>query len=158
MDMAYDRGAAIAYAHRWAYSRNPEFGAFDEIGGDCANFASQCLFAGAGVMNMPDWYYRGIQDRAPAWTGVYFLRRFLSANMSAGPYAEVRSLEGAEPGDVFVMAFVGGLFTHSGLVVEVKNKEPQGILIAAHTIDSDERPISSYAYEAVRILHILGSR
>ena len=44
----YDRQAAVAYAHRWAYLRNPAFYNFDKLGGDCTNFASQCLYAGAG--------------------------------------------------------------------------------------------------------------
>ena len=38
----YDRQAAVDYAHRWAYHRNPDFYNFDELGGDCTNFASQC--------------------------------------------------------------------------------------------------------------------
>ena len=47
----YDRRAAVAYAHQWAYGRNPDFYDYEEIGGDCTNFASQCLYAGTGVMN-----------------------------------------------------------------------------------------------------------
>ena len=47
----YDREAAVRYAHRWAYGRNPRFYNFDELGGDCTNFASQYLYAGTGIMN-----------------------------------------------------------------------------------------------------------
>lgn len=47
----YDREAAVAYAKRWAFSRNPAFYDFSRIGGDCTNFASQCIYAGAKVMN-----------------------------------------------------------------------------------------------------------
>ena len=43
----YDRSAAVTYAHRWAFGRNPRYYNFDELGGDCTNFASQCLYAGA---------------------------------------------------------------------------------------------------------------
>lgn len=67
----YDRAAAVRYAHRWAYGRNPRFYNFDELGGDCTNFASQCLYAGTGIMNyMPTygWYYLSSNDKAPAWT------------------------------------------------------------------------------------------
>ena len=69
----YDRQAAVEYAHRWAYHRNPDFYNFDELGGDCTNFASQCLYAGAGVMNYTPtfgWYYISADDRSPSWTGV----------------------------------------------------------------------------------------
>ncbi|MEG0115374.1 MAG: amidase domain-containing protein, partial [Hydrogenoanaerobacterium sp.] len=50
-EMPYDREKAIQYAHTWAYFRNPAYYNFEEIGGDCTNYASQCLYAGAGVMN-----------------------------------------------------------------------------------------------------------
>ena len=56
----YDRSAAVLYAHQWAYGRNPAFYDYENVGGDCTNFASQCVFAGSGVMNFtPDfgWYY-----------------------------------------------------------------------------------------------------
>ena len=52
----YDRRAAVAYAHQWAYGRNPDFYDYEEIGGDCTNFASQCLYAGTGVMNFDPVY------------------------------------------------------------------------------------------------------
>ena len=42
--LPYNRRAAVAYAHKWAYSRNPAFYDFSEIGGDCTNFASQCRY------------------------------------------------------------------------------------------------------------------
>ena len=74
--MQYDRESAAAYARRWALSRNPAFGDFTELGGDCANFASQCLWAGWGRMTEA-WHYRSMEDRTPSWTGVRFLRRWL---------------------------------------------------------------------------------
>ena len=50
-ELTYDRAKAVAYAERWALSRNPRYYDFEDIGGDCTNFASQCIYAGAGVMN-----------------------------------------------------------------------------------------------------------
>ena len=50
-ETGYNREAAVDYARRWAMGRNPAYFDFEEIGGDCTNFASQCLFAGAKVMN-----------------------------------------------------------------------------------------------------------
>ena len=72
----YDRDAAVRYAHRWAYRRNPAYFDFSELGGDCTNFVSQCIYAGSGVMNFTPtygWYYINAQNRAPAWTGVQYL-------------------------------------------------------------------------------------
>ena len=37
----YDRERAVAYAHQWAYSRNPAYYDFSVLGGDCTNFISQ---------------------------------------------------------------------------------------------------------------------
>lgn len=42
----YDREKAVAYAHKWAYGRNPAYADFSAMGGDCTNFLSQCLHAG----------------------------------------------------------------------------------------------------------------
>ena len=69
----YNRDLAVAYARQWAFRRNPAYYDFEKIGGDCTNFASQCLFAGIGVMNYTKdvgWYYRSLADRSAAWTGV----------------------------------------------------------------------------------------
>ena len=88
--LPYNRRAAVAYAHKWAYSRNPAFYDFSEIGGDCTNFASQCLYAGTGIMNFsPDfgWYYIDATDRAPAWTGVPFFWEFMTRSQPTdGPF------------------------------------------------------------------------
>lgn len=57
----YDRKAAVEYAHEWAYFRNPAFYNYQLLGGDCTNFASQCIYAGSKVMNYTPvfgWYYR----------------------------------------------------------------------------------------------------
>lgn len=75
MLIPYDRAAAVAYAHKWAYGRNPEYYDYSEIGGDCTNFASQCLYQGAPVMNYTPtygWYYIDANQKAPAWSGVHF--------------------------------------------------------------------------------------
>ena len=72
----YNRRAAVAYAHRWAYGRNPAYYDYEQLGGDCTNFASQCIYAGCGIMNFTPtfgWYYIDANQKAPAWTGVQYL-------------------------------------------------------------------------------------
>lgn len=81
--MEYNRANAVAYAKKWAYGRNPKYYDFSDLGGDCTNFASQCIYAGSGVMNYTPtygWYYISVNNRAPAWTGVDELYRFLTTN------------------------------------------------------------------------------
>ncbi|MDE6790670.1 MAG: amidase domain-containing protein, partial [Clostridia bacterium] len=68
----YDRRAAVAYARRWAFSRNPNYFDFSNLGGDCTNFASQCVYAGSGIMNYTPvfgWYYISADNRTASWTG-----------------------------------------------------------------------------------------
>ena len=79
--LPFDSSACIAYAKKWAYRRNPNYYNFDELGGDCTNFASQCLVAGGAVMNFTPvfgWYFNSLSDRAPAWSGVEEFYRFLT--------------------------------------------------------------------------------
>ena len=42
--MEYNRANAVAYAKKWAYGRNPKYYDFSDLGGDCTNFASQCIY------------------------------------------------------------------------------------------------------------------
>ncbi len=158
----YDRENAVAYAHKWAYSRNPRYYDYENIGGDCTNFASQCILSGKAVMNYtPDtgWYYISANERSPSWTGVNFLYSFLVYNKSVGPFAKEAGMGEILPGDLVQLKFERGLFQHTPVVVEVGNPpNPDSILVAAHTFNCDFRPLSSFGYSAARFLHILGVR
>ena len=158
----YRREEAAAYARHWAYGRNPEFYDYERIGGDCTNFASQCIYAGTGVMNYTPtfgWYYIDADNKAPAWTGVEYLHNFLiRSEISPGPICTVtQDLAAAEPGDVIQLIFEGDVFQHSPVVVATDGSgQPSGILVAAHSYDADCRPLDSYMYQQYRVLHILG--
>lgn len=156
--MVYDREAAVAYAKKWAYGRNPKFYDFSNIGGDCTNFASQCIYAGSGIMNYTPifgWYYISVNDRAPAWTGVEELYRFLTTNRGAGPRGIVTDLSQIRNGDIIQLQFSpSDRFDHSPVVVDAGNGTPSSIKVAAHTYDSDCRPLSSYRYVNIRPIHI----
>ena len=161
--LSYDRQAAVRYARRWAHSRNPAYYDFDALGGDCTNFASQCLYAGAGVMNFTPtfgWYYRSVRDRAPAWTGVEYLFRFLTrTGEGPGPLAAPVPPEEVLPGDLVQLSFGNGAFTHCLVVEETGRRgDPRQILLAAHSQDVHLRPLSTYPYRQVRFLYILGIR
>ncbi len=58
------------------------------------------------------------------------------------------------PGDVIQLGDRGGDFYHSLLVT---GTTPE-ILVAAHTFDALDRPLSSYVFRAARFLHIAGVR
>ena len=153
----YNREAAVAYARKWAFGRNPKYYDFQEIGGDCTNFISQCIYAGAGVMNFTrdiGWYYISPNNRAAAWTGVKYLYQFLIGNRSVGPYAEEVPQEMAQFGDVIQLGNSSGQFYHSLMITAL---EPE-ILICTHTYDALDVPLSSYLYDQARFLHIKGVR
>ena len=156
-EIPYDRGAAVDYARKWALSRNPAFYDFSDIGGDCTNFVSQCIYAGAEVMNYTKdtgWYYISSSDRTPSWTGVEYLYDFLINNNSVGPYAiEVPQYE-ADIGDVIQLGRADGDFYHSLLIVSTYPM----ILVASHSYDALDRPLYSYNYYIARFLHIEGVR
>ena len=154
---SYNRDAAVSYARKWAYSRNPTYYDFEKIGGDCTNFASQCIYAGSKIMNytpVTGWYYRSVSDRSASWTGVEYLFKFLINNKSVGPYARIVSGNEVLPGDIVQLGSYRGGFYHSPVIVAV---EPS-ILVAAHTYDALDRPLDSYEYEMARFLHIDGVR
>lgn len=161
--LPYNREAAVAYAHTWAYRRNPAYFDFSGIGGDCTNFASQCIYAGAGVMNFTPlygWFYRTANDRTPSWTGVQYLYDFLTRNLGAGPFATEVSLSHLEPGDVVQLAIDReDRYQHTPVVVRIDG-EPSltNVLVAAHSNDVDYRPLSTYNIRKIRCLHIEGVR
>ena len=158
---SYRRDDAVSYAKQWAFRRNPRYLDFSNMGGDCTNFASQCIYAGSGVMNYTQtfgWYYNSARDLAPAWTGVEYLYNFLTGNQKEGPFAKESPLHEAEPGDVIQLAIHHEWYHHSPVVVDVREPTPDGILLAAHSYDSLMRPLSSYDYRKLRLLHIEGVR
>ncbi len=163
--LPYDRRRAVEYARRWALSRNPLFTDFTGGGGDCTNFVSQCIFAGAPVMNYTPtfgWYYIAPYDRAPAWSGVDELYSFLtgapdftSQNRGYGPFAtDVRSAEQLNVGDVLQLADESGSFYHTLIISDFTDSD---ILVCAHTNDALDRPLSTYTYASIRALHIEGA-
>lgn len=160
--MLYDREKAVAYAHEWAFRRNPRFYDFENLGGDCTNFISQCLYAGCGVMNYTPgtgWYFISLNNRAPAWTGVQFLYNFLTANRGAGPYGVDSPLGQAMIADVIQLSRDGVRFSHSLLIVALGDPPaPDNILLTAHTRDVDSKPLSTYTYAKMRLIHIIDAR
>ena len=156
--ITYNREAVVAYAKDWAFGRNPAYYDFSRIGGDCTNFASQCIFAGAGVMNFTPvfgWYYRSPINRTASWTGVEYLYNFLTTNEGAGPFAQEVPLNELEIGDIVQLGRETGDFYHSPVVVGFSG---QNILVAAHSFDAFGRTLASYRAPVTRGLHIVGVR
>lgn len=93
-------------------------------------------------------------DRTPSWSGVEYLYNFLVNNRSVGPYAHVVPQSEALPGDIVQLGTEDGDFYHSPVITAITPT----ILVAAHTDDALDRPLSSYRYDIARFLHIDGVR
>lgn len=154
----YDRKVTKEYAKRWAYSRNPKYYNFDNLGGDCTNFVSQCIYQGAGIMNYTKdfgWYYNSLNDRSPSWSGVEFLSEFLINNKGVGPRGKIANMDEVDTGDVVQLSFDGINFSHTLIIVNIIDKPAlDDIYIACHTYDSYNRRISTYNFEKIRFIHI----
>lgn len=86
------------------------------------------------------WYYKDLNNRAPAWTGVVYLYNFMTTNEGKGPFAEGTPLNKLEVGDIVQLGTATGDFYHSPVVVVFM------------------RPLSSYSFARARGIHILGVR
>lgn len=153
--LTYNRRDGVAYAEKWALSRNPSYYNFEKIGGDCTNFISQCIYAGAKRMNYTPtfgWYYHSVSSRSPSWTGVIFLNHFLLTNHSAGPHGATVESNLIEPGDIIQLQNEDGRIYHSLYVLTTDNT----ILVAAHDDDSLYRSLNSYTYANAIFIKITG--
>ena len=106
------------------------------------------------------WYYRSLEDRSAAWSGVEYFYNFLIANKEgvgdgAGPFAESVDLSAVQVGDFIQFGRETGDFYHTPMVVGFLRGVP---LLAAHSYDAFNRPLTTYRYERLRCIHIIGGR
>ena len=165
LPIPYDRRRAVEYARRWALSRNPLFIDFTGRGGNCTSFVSQCIFAGAPVMNYTPtfgWYYVSPENRAPAWSGVDELYDFLTGapdfaaqNGGYGPFGtDARSAMTADVGDVIQLANDSGAFYHTLIISQFTSDD---VLVCANSDNALDRPLSTYNYASMRVIHVEGA-
>ena len=157
LEKPYIRERAVEYARKYALTRNPLFPTFAGIGGNCTNFVSQCVLAGSCVMNFTPvfgWYYLSLNRRSASWTGVDFFYDFMTQNTEVGPYGSEIGLEDAKIGDVIQLSN-GQNYYHSLIISEIADGE---IYICANSNDALDRPLSSYEYSGLRVIHINGVR
>ncbi len=147
----YNRALAIAYAEKWAYSFNPNYYNFTNIGGDCTNFVSQCLFAGNLPMNYSQygWFYISLYNRAPAWTGVNEFWDFGTKNTGAGLKLTPCNIQDLLVGDI-IQLFNGDRFYHTLLVTSLDDR----IKVSAHDNSTFNAPLSNYYYQDFRCAHV----
>jgi hypothetical protein len=158
LEKEYLRENAVLYARKYAFVRNPLFATFEGIGGNCTNFVSQCILAGSCVMNFTPiygWYFLSLRRRSPSWSGVELFYDFITTNLDVGPFGKEVDVSLTQIGDVVQLADEEGRFYHSLLITGITEND---LLLTAHTNDAEDRPLSSYNYASLRILHIEGAR
>ena len=155
----YSRKDAIEYAKEWWNGRNPVYHNFDDLGGDCTNFVSQCLFAGVIPMNVKQygWFYYSLNYRAPSWTGVDEFFSFAITNKDyVGVRAKICDLYQIEIGDVVQLKLTDEReFHHSLIITKIDSFDFSDIFVTGHSNDVYNRRLSSYSIKDFRFLKIL---
>ena len=153
--MSYNREKACSYALGYALGRNPRYYDFSQIGGDCTNFVSQCLFAGTEKMDYLNWYYIDINRRSPSWTGVVELGNFLLNQNSSVVSGRLVDFDEVEKGDV-IQLYQTNRFNHSLFVTQVTYPilSLDDILISTHTLDKRNFRLSQYGFSDIRFIKI----
>jgi len=166
----YNRTGAVAYAQQWATAPppyNPKYVDFTVYGGDCTNFVSQAIYEGGGALMVGDgtygWYFNSIDDYAAAWTGVYYLFKFVTqyTDFPVGPEGCQIPVDQALVGDVIQYSWEGdNYWDHSVMIVAAENSalDERDYWVAGHSPDVDNYPYEYFSIEhpdmVYRFLHI----
>lgn len=151
----YSRQAAVNYAVSFALHPNPQYRYFKLQGdssGDCANFISQCLFAGGAPMNFNfrgQWWYNhknpsNINDDtwSISWAVANSLFWLLKTNNKfhlLGPKGqEVGGYNLLEPGDLIFFENAKGIVFHSTIVTSFDGNIP---LVSHHSFEALNIPL-----------------
>lgn len=147
------RAGAVAYAERYCGSAwgcgnngdyNTKFRTYRNMGGDCANFASQVLTLGGGLKT--DWSWRAAgrpKEGGPNWINAQSFTRFMlnsgrASLLGRGTYPTVaKQVSRLEPGDIVAYQRKGEI-THVSVVT---GRDAGDVpVVAAHTADRWRNP------------------
>lgn len=156
-EIKYNRSKALEYTKNWALKRNPNYYDFSKIGGDCTNFASQCIYYANNVMNftpITGWYYISAYDRTASWTSVEYFYKFITTNKSVGPFGNIATINEIQPAD-FIQLKSDKRYHHTLIIEDITDSN---VLVSSHSNDNYKNPLSSYEYDEIRFIHIAGIR
>ena len=167
----YDRQSAVAYAMKWVETRNADnWPTYDRNGGNCANYTSQCLFAGGIPMdyfgtNQWKWYgsspstAQAASGRSGSWSGVKEFYAYAANNIDYGMAADVdANYWSGEPGDLIQLGYEDN-WRHVVIITDVIKDENDNIvdyLINSNTADQRSFPVSAYLYPQHRLIKVYG--
>lgn len=144
----YNPDNAIQYARKYALNYNTEFINFNDMGGDCTNFVSQCLFYG-GLPLTRLW-----KPYLYSWITVNGLYNYLINNHYA---KEVPIDTKYKPGSIIqFFSNTKGYFSHSGIITEALDNNDY--LYCCHSYDKLDYPLSFIypsLYQIFRVVEII---
>jgi len=145
-----DRQGVVSYAEKycgaaWGCGNNSDYNeryqSYRNLGGDCANFASQTLVEGGKLK--PDWVWRHDKAGSACWVNAQSFVRYLLGSgratlLAKGIYPKVEgALARLQPGDI-VGYQAKGTITHVSVIT---GKDSGGVpIVAAHTADRYRNP------------------
>ena len=131
-ESGYNANKAAEYALKHWNNYNSAYANFNPYGGDCANFVSQCLYAG-GLPMTNGWYYYSSNNRSGSWTGCTSMMSYFT-NQGYTTILKPSASQVAV-GDVILYQFEGGdpgIYQHAAIITEIINGQPW---ICAHNED-----------------------
>jgi hypothetical protein len=133
-------GAASDGRNEYRYNRN--YTNYNDLGGDCANFASQVLFEGGGFSKTGVWNYRAGKG-SRAWVNAQAFRNFITwsgrgSQIAKGKYANIyQAAYSLRPGDIVAYAKKGKV-THIAVVTGLDSAGYP--LVSCHNADRSRVP------------------
>lgn len=163
----YSREEAVSYAQKWALGRNPAYMDYEEWGGDCTNYISQCIKAGKIPLDnigndiMKKWYWYSDFERTPSWTAAEAFYQYIIGNNTEntdkfGIYTRIANYDELELGDLVQLVYDGRAY-HTMIVTKIilEGEYLLDYLICQHTYDLLNYPLSLKEGER-RYIKILG--
>lgn len=145
----YSRNDAVQYAIKYALKPNPAYKYFplvNDTSGDCANFISQCLYAGGAPMifnTRNQWWYNhnstGVNDDtwSISWTLAHSLYWYLKINQESNLVGakglEVPNVSILQLGDLIFFQDNKGTIFHSAIITGFSGNQP---LISHHSFEA----------------------
>lgn len=115
----YNASLAVAYADQYALSYNSAYSNYNSIGGDCANFVSQCLHAG-GLSMTDGWFWKSYDNRSSSWTYCPSQVKWMSENV--GKMIENPTNEQVTAGNpVYYYSKSSDRYSHAAICVGVNS-------------------------------------
>ena len=182
INYTYNSSNAVNYAMGWAISYNPAYAIMTGLGGDCANFVSQAIFAGTnGSMSpvpvppskMPEfdqqwyrysaynlYYGSGAWVRVGGQSGQSGLMTFLTTNTGSGPYGSYAGRCSAFDGDpVFFYDSSRGWY-HTVIITGLSGDctNLNNYYVNGHTPDQSRVRLSYYSASTIQFINIVSYR